>query len=52
MTKEEEVMQFIHNNVFDPILNSPDASNVLKQGVRYTIMRMNELDATGMVSYY
>jgi predicted glycosyl hydrolase (DUF1957 family) len=52
MTKEQEVMQFLQANVFDPILSSPLASQTLKTGVRYTIMRMNERDATGMVSYY
>ncbi len=52
MTKEEEVMVFLSRNVFDPILNSPNASEALKKGVRYTIMRLNNLDATGMVSYY
>jgi hypothetical protein len=52
MTKEQEIMQFLRENVFDPILNSPQASNELKQGVRYTIMRLNKLDATGMVQYY
>jgi predicted glycosyl hydrolase (DUF1957 family) len=52
MTKEEEIMQFLHDNVFDPILASPTASAPLKQGVRYTIMRMNQRDAAGMISYY
>ena len=52
MTKEQEIMQFLHEHVFDPILNSPDASEKLKTGVRYTIMRLNERDAAGMVGYY
>jgi len=52
MTKKEDVMGFLSRNVFDPILNSPNASETLKKGVRYTIMRLNNLDATGMVSYY
>jgi len=52
MTKEEKIMQFLHDNVFDSILNSSDASNTLKQGVRYTIMRMNKLDVKGMIHYY
>ncbi len=45
-------MAFLHERVFDPILNSPDASARLKTGVRYTIMRMNERDPLGMVQYY
>ena len=52
MTKKEEIMDFLSRNVFDPILNSLDASDALKKGVRYTIMRLNNLDAEGMVSYY
>jgi len=52
MTKEEEIMAFLSENVFNHILNSLDASDTLKKGVRYTIMRLNKLDAEGMVSYY
>ena len=52
MTKEEEIMQFLHDQVFNPIINSPSASNSLKQGVRYTMMRLNERNAKGMVKYY
>jgi len=42
MPKNNEIMDFLHENVFDPILNSPNASKSLKQGVSLTIMRMNE----------
>ncbi len=52
MSKKEELMNFLHENVFDPILNSSTASSSIKQGVRLTIMRMNERDAEGMISYY
>ncbi|NIT59786.1 MAG: hypothetical protein GWN00_27270 [Aliifodinibius sp.] len=52
MTKEAEIMQFLSANVFDPILTSPSASNTLKQGVRYTIMRLEQRDARGMIHYY
>ena len=52
MNKEEEIMQFLHENVFDPILSSKDASENLKKGVRYTIMRLKERDALGMIQYY
>ena len=50
--KEQEIMAFLHENVFDPILTSPLASNSLKQGVRLTIMRMEQRDALGMIRYY
>lgn len=45
-------MDFLHDRVFDPILASPQASKPLKRGTRFTIMRMEERDAVGMVSYY
>lgn len=50
--KEKEIMGFLHERIFDPILSSSDASESLKQGVRYTIMRMEQRDAAGMVHYY
>ena len=52
MTKEQEIMRFLHDRVFDPILHSPVASDKLKQGVRLTIMRLEQRDARGMVQYY
>ena len=50
--KKTEVLAFLHEHVFDPILSSTAASNALKQGVRYTIMRLEERDPAGIVSYY
>jgi hypothetical protein len=52
LSKEQHIMAFLHERVFDPILSSPQASEKLKQGVRYTIMRMQERDAEGMIKYY
>jgi len=51
-TKEQEVMDFLHQRIFDPILQSPKASAKLKQGVRYTVMRMEQRDVAGMIGYY
>jgi hypothetical protein len=51
-TKEREIMDFLHANVFDPILTSPDASESLKRGARFTIMRLEQHNAVGMVQYY
>jgi hypothetical protein len=48
----EEIMAFLHEHVFDPVLESPTASERLKQGIRLTIMRMEQRDAVGMVQYY
>ena len=50
--RESEIMSFLHSRIFDPILQSPQASEKLKQGVRLTIMRMKRLDAAGMIKYY
>jgi hypothetical protein len=50
--KEREIMTFLHERIFDPILNSEAASARLKQGIRYTIMRLGERDAAGMIQYY
>jgi hypothetical protein len=50
--KEQEIMNFLQRRIFDPILQSSQASERLKQGVRYTIMRMEQRDAVGMVQYY
>ena len=52
MTKEEEIMQFLHEKVFDPLLASKHAPEDLKRGARLTIVRMNQLDALGMMRYY
>ena len=49
MSKKDEIMQYLHLNVFDPILTSKKASESLKKGVRMTIIRMNERDAKGML---
>lgn len=50
--KETEIMAFLHERVFDPILQSPDATERLKKGIRFTKMRMEERDARGMIHYY
>lgn len=50
--KEQQIMRFLHERVFEPILVSANASRKLKDGVRYTIMRLNERDAAGMIHYY
>ena len=50
--KKAEVLRFLHEQVFDPILTSPNASGSLKSGIRQTIMRMNQRDAKGIVHFY
>ena len=50
--KKAEILGFLSEHVFSPILDSARSSDSLKQGVRLTIMRMNERDSAGIVSYY
>ena len=52
MTKEQEIMNFLHEKVFDPVLQSKTASKNLKSGVALTITRMNQRDARGMINYF
>ncbi|MGG0175808.1 hypothetical protein [Gottfriedia acidiceleris] len=52
MTKEEEIMDFLHVRVFDPVLQSTTATESLKKGIRYTIMRLKERNAEGMITYF
>jgi hypothetical protein len=51
-SQEREIMNFLHERVFDPILNSPRATNDLKQGVRLTIVRMEQHTAPKMIQYF
>lgn len=50
--KERQIMDYLHQHIFEPVLTSSTASEALKQGVRLTIMRMEQRDAAGMVQYY
>lgn len=52
MTKEQELMNFLYERVFDPILNSKTCSSKIKSGVNLTIARMNRLTAEKMVQYF
>ena len=49
--REREIRAFLHNRVFDPILDSPHASADLKRGVENTILRMSGFDADDIVRY-
>ena len=51
-SKEEEIMSFLTERVFNPILESANASEKLKSGCRLTMNRMRQLDADGMIRYY
>jgi hypothetical protein len=50
--KQQEIMTFLHEHVFDPVLQSVTASKGIKSGVRLTITRMEQLNAEKMVQYF
>lgn len=52
MTKKEEILDYLNENIFNPVLDSKKASDSLKKGIRYTIMRLNQRDAAGIRQYY
>lgn len=52
MTKEQELMGYLHVKVFDPILISKTCPSDIKRGVHLTIGRMNKLTAEKMVQYF
>ena len=52
MTKEEEIIDFLDKNVFNPALSNPKATPDIRAGVRMTRMRMGQRDAAGMVRYF
>lgn len=52
MTKEQELMNFLHEKVFEPILSSQTAPANIKSGVNLTISRMQKLSAEKMIQYY
>jgi hypothetical protein len=52
MTKEQQIMKFLRENVFNPILRSETASQGLKNGVNNTVRSLRRQNALGMVQYY
>jgi hypothetical protein len=51
-SQEQEIMEFLQERVFQPILTSSTASARLKQGCQMTINRMGQRHATGMIHYF
>jgi hypothetical protein len=52
MSKETEIMAYLQERVFGPVLESATASAGLKSGVRLTVARMEKLPAASMLRYY
>ena len=51
-TKEQEIIDFLSQRVFDPILNSDSASQKVKAGINLTKGRMSRLSAEKMIHYF
>lgn len=49
---EKLIMSFLHEKVFDAVIQSNTASNSAVSGIRFSIMCLNQLDADGMVRYF
>ncbi|AME28742.1 hypothetical protein [Burkholderia sp. PAMC 26561] len=50
--KKVEILTFLNDTIFNPILDSDRASNKLKAGIRLTLNRMATRDAAGIVHFY
>jgi hypothetical protein len=50
--KKNEVLGYLNEMVFNPILDSNRASSKLKAGIRLTLARMNSRDAAGVVHFF
>jgi hypothetical protein len=51
--KQQEIMTFLHRRIFDPILQSPEASeSANRASASRSIMRKEQRDAAGMIHYY
>lgn len=52
MTKEDEIINFLSEKIFNDVLASRTASKEVKSGVNLTIARLKSRDAPGMISYF
>lgn len=52
MTKEQEILEYLEVNLFNPILKSPVAAERIKAATRGLRIRMKQRDAQGMIQYF
>lgn len=52
MTKEQEILDFLESKMFNPILNSAQASDRFKKATRGLRLRMKQRNAQGMIEYF
>lgn len=52
--KREEIMNYFNETIFEPAIRYSQENNIkeIAQGARYTRMRMQQLDAVGMIHYF
>jgi len=51
MNTEQEILTFLRNYVFGPVLSAADAPTSLKLGARFSLMCVGQLPAQSMVRY-
>ncbi len=52
MTKERQIMNFLNEYMFNPIINSPEETPFMKQGVNVTISHLENMSADEMIKYF
>ena len=52
MTKEQEIMEFLQEKVFNPILSNQNLPMPAKMALNMTISKMKTLTADEMISYF
>jgi len=52
MTKEQEILDFLEEKMFTPILNSASTSERFKTATRGLRLRMKQRNAQGMIQYF
>ena len=49
---EEEIMIFLNETIFNPILEDPNVSNSIKRRTRFTRENISRLPANSMILYF
>lgn len=52
MTKEQELLTFLYDNFFSPVLSSRKTTQELKKHIRDIMMAFKDRSADGMINYF
>lgn len=52
MTKEQEVLTFLYNDFFNPVLSSKRTSEELKKNIQDTMLALSDRSAEGIIRYF